>query len=96
MRPCTEIGATREAGTAARDLIRATEASYAAGNGMQSSVVRAALAETELTERLAMLEADADMRRLALNGAMGREPATPIGTLDDSLPFPIVHPRSTC
>ena len=64
-------------------MIHATEASYASGSGMQSSVVRAALAETELTERLVMLEADADMRRLALNGAMGRELATPIGALDD-------------
>ena len=57
---------------------------------MQSSVVRAALAETELTERLVMLQADADMRRVALNGAMGRAPSTPIGTLDDTPPFPIV------
>src|SRR6185436_4028183 len=57
-----EIDATRQTAGAARDLIHATEASYASGSGMQSSVVRAALAETELTERLAMLEADADMR----------------------------------
>jgi outer membrane protein TolC len=85
-----EIGATHEAAQAARDLVQATEASYASGSGMQSSVVRAALAETELTERLAMLEADADMRRLALNGAMGRDLATPIGELDDDLPVPIV------
>jgi outer membrane protein TolC len=85
-----EIGATREAARAARDLVHATEASYASGSGMQSSVVRAALAETELTERLAMLEADADMRRLALNGAMGRDLATPIGELDADSPVPIV------
>jgi len=85
-----EIGATHEAAQAARDLVQATEASYASGSGMQSSVVRAALAETELTERLAMLEADAAMRRLALNGAMGRDLATPIGELDADLPVPIV------
>ena len=85
-----EIGATHEAAHAARDLVQATEASYASGSGMQSSVVRAALAETELTERLAMLEADAAMRRLALNGAMGRDLATPIGELDADLPVPIV------
>ena len=85
-----EIDATRQAAGAARDLIHATEASYASGSGMQSSVVRAALAETELTERLAMLEADADMRRLALNSAMGRELATPIGELDADPPVPIV------
>ena len=85
-----EIGATRDAAAAARDLIHATEASYASGNGMQSSVVRAALAETALTERLAMLDADAEMRRLALNGAMGREPTTPIGALDADPPVPFV------
>jgi len=85
-----ELAVTREADTAARDLIRATEATYAAGSGMQSSVVRAALAETELAERLVMLQADAEMRRVALNGAMGRAPLTPIGALDDTPPFPIV------
>jgi outer membrane protein, heavy metal efflux system len=85
-----ELAVTREAETTARDLVRATEATYAAGSGMQSSVVRAALAETELTERLVMLQADADMRRVVLNSAMGRAPSAPIGALDDTLPFPIV------
>jgi outer membrane protein TolC len=87
-----EIAATLAAQPAANTLVRATEASYAAGRGSQASVVRAALAETELAERLVMLRADAEMRRIALNSAMGREPSTPIGPLDETEPAPVVPP----
>jgi outer membrane protein TolC len=87
-----EIAATIAAQPAADHLVRSTEAQYAAGHGTQASVVRAALAETELTERLVMLRADAEMRRVALNGAMGRDPSKPIGALDDTQPSTVVPP----
>ena len=87
-----EIAATRAAQPAAGDLIRASEAAYAAGRGTQAAVVRAALGETELVERLVMLQADADMRRVALNAAMGRRPSAPIGALDDQPPVADVPP----
>ena len=87
-----EIGATRAAQPLANELVQATEAAYASGRGTQAAVVRAALAETELSERLVMLQADADMRRVELNAAMGRDPSTPIGTLDDAAPSALVPP----
>lgn len=87
-----EIAATRAARPLANELVRATEAAYAAGRGVQASVVRAGLAETELGERLLMLQADADMKRVGLNAAMGRDPSTPIGALDDTEPSAVVPP----
>ena len=59
----------------ANEPVRATEAAYGLGRGTQATVVRASLAETELSERLVMLQADADMRRVDLNAAMGRDPS---------------------
>jgi outer membrane protein, heavy metal efflux system len=85
-----EIDATRASKPAARDLVRATEVAYAAGRGMQAGVVRTALADTELTERIVMLDAEAARDRVALNVAMGRDPAAAIGPLDDTPPFPTV------
>jgi outer membrane protein, heavy metal efflux system len=87
-----ELAATRASERTASDLVRATEAAYAAGRGMQSTVLRATLAETDLTERLVMLAADREMRRITLNAAMGRAPDTAIGRLDDNTPFPVVPP----
>jgi len=87
-----EIAATRGAQPLADQLVRAMEAAYGLGRGTQASVVRASLAETELTERLVMLQADADMRRVELNAAMGRDPSTPIGALDDTEPSRLVPP----
>jgi outer membrane protein TolC len=87
-----EIAATRAAQPLANELVQATEAAYASGRGTQASVVRAGLAETELSERLVMLQADADMRRVGLNAAMGRDPSTPIGALDDTEPGALVPP----
>jgi outer membrane protein TolC len=79
---------------AAREIVNATEAAYAAGRGNQATVVRSSLAVTEIAERLAMLDADVEMRRVALNAAMGRPPGTPIGALDDGEPAEIVPPLS--
>jgi outer membrane protein TolC len=90
-----EIVATRANERSAADLVHATEAAYAAGRSMQSSVLRATLAETDLTERMAMLEADRDMRRVTLNASMGRALDTPIGVLDDDPPFTVVPPLTT-
>ena len=69
-----EIAATRAAQPLAMELVQATEAAYASGRGTQASVVRAGLAETELSERLVMLQADADMRRVGLNARDGPRP----------------------
>src|SRR4029079_11767929 len=87
-----EIAATRAAQPLANELVRATETAYGLGRGTQAAVVRASLAETELTERLVMLQTDVDMRRVELNAAMGRDPSTPIGALDDTAPSPLVPP----
>jgi outer membrane protein, heavy metal efflux system len=87
-----EIAAVQAAQPAASELVRASEAAYAAGRGAQAAVVRAALGETEIAERLVMLQADADLRRVALNIAMGRPPSTPVGALDDEAPVADVPP----
>lgn len=87
-----EIAATRVTKGVAADMVRATETAYAAGRGTQSSVLRATLAETDLTEQVAMLEAERDVRRVTLNATMGRPPDTPIGSLDEDTPFSIVPP----
>jgi outer membrane protein TolC len=85
-----QVAATGASLPAAADLVRATETAYAGGRGTQASVVRATLAQTEVIERMAMLSAEADMRRIALNVAMGRVPGSPLGALDDAPPYPAV------
>jgi cobalt-zinc-cadmium efflux system outer membrane protein len=86
------LAAARAVAPVLDHLTRTANASYAAGRLAQAMVVRAGIAETELAERLVMLETDVVMRKAALNGAIGRDPATPIGELDDEPPPTSVPP----
>jgi len=75
-----------------RQIADATQVRYAAGKGVQQDVLKAVVEITRLSEEQTMRLERAAMAESRLNTLMGRDPATPIGTLPEPREIAVVPP----